>query len=240
MEEQVEKAETITISKRTLLFSILFPVVFALGLGSGYLLWGRNNSRVIVAEQPTPEVTFSDNVIRYDVPTDGDPSLGPDNAPITIIEFSDYECPYCQKWHLEVFKRLLAEYPDQVRFVFRDFPITSIHSNAVAAAEAANCAGEQGAYWQFNDALFSMKYGLGPNAYQTYAQELGLELAAFDECVQSRRHQQEVMDDFKYASELGVSSTPTFFINGLALIGAQPYEIFKQIIDKELAGEIPK
>jgi protein-disulfide isomerase len=142
---------------------VILPVVFALGLGTGYLLWGRN---IAPAEATTAKVQIPDNVRRYDVPTEGDPSIGPDDAEITLVEFSDYQCPFCKRWHDDVFARLLQEYPDQVRIVFRDLPITSIHPEAYPAAAAAHCAGEQGAYWQYHDALFSQKYGLGEAAYQ--------------------------------------------------------------------------
>lgn len=179
------------------------------------------------------------NIVRYDVPLDDDPTLGPEDAAITIIEFSDYECPFCQKWHQEVFDRLLASYPDQIRFVYRDFPLTSIHSNAVSAAEAANCAGDQGEYWEYHNALFGSEYGLGMDAYLQYATDIGLDVDAFTECVDSGRHAEEVQNDFEYAARLGVRSTPTFFINGIAIVGAQPFEVFQQVIDKEIAGEIP-
>ena len=219
-----------------LVWMVILPVVFALGLGTGYLLWGRN---IAPAEATTAEVQIPDNVRRYDVPTEGDPSIGPDDAEITIVQFSDYQCPFCKRWHDEVFARLLQDYPDQVRIVFRDFPITSIHPEAYPAAEAAHCAGEQGAYWQYHDALFSQKYGLGEAAYQKYAVELGLDTSAFAQCQTEDRYSSQISSDVDFASGLGISSTPTFFINGIALVGAQPYDVFKQVIDLELAGEIP-
>jgi protein-disulfide isomerase len=122
--------------------------------------------------------------------------------------------------------------------VYRDFPLFSIHPNAMPAAEAANCAYEQGSFWEFHDKLFGMELALSAEAYRQYAQDLGLDVDAFNECVETRRYQDEVQADYAYASELGVRSTPTFFINGIALVGAQPYEVFQQVIDKELAGEL--
>jgi len=241
---------TITL-RRGQLFAIVLPLVFLFGLGLGYLVWGRApaEAAVTAAEASSPGASEAQDqeaasstpqqVVRYDVPTDGDPALGPANAAITIIEFSDYECPYCQRWHAEVFERLMNTYADQVRLVYRDFPLTSIHPNAFAAAEAANCANEQGGFWNFHDRLFSMELGLSSQAYQQYARQLGLDEEAFKECLDSGRYQEEVQSDFDYAAELGVRSTPTFFINGIAVVGAQPYEVFQQIIDKELAGEIP-
>lgn len=215
---------------------LIYPAVFLLGLGAGWLIWGSNTSAAL----PDSQVNVDQNVKRTNVQTDDDPSLGPDNAPITIVEFSDYQCPYCTKWYTEVFNQLMTDYKGKIRFVYRDFPLYSIHPQSQSAAEAANCAGEQGAYWQFHDALFSEKYGLGTDAYNNYAKDLGLNTEQFSKCLSERRFKAEVEADFKYASKIGVSSTPTFFVNGLAVVGAQPYEVFKELIDKELAGEIPK
>jgi protein-disulfide isomerase len=212
-------------------------VFFLLGLGSGYLVWGRNAT--VAAAPPTAGVTIPEKVTRYKVSVDDDPSIGPADAPITLIEFSDYQCPFCTKWDNEVYARLLKEYGVKIRFVYRDLPLV-FHGDAQSAAEAADCAGEQGAYWKFHDALFSEKYGLGLDAYREYASDLGLDADALIACVNAGRYTNEVKADAAFAEGLGVSSTPTFFINGIAIVGAQPYEVFKQVIDLELAGKIPQ
>jgi protein-disulfide isomerase len=222
--------------QRPFVYSLLIPVIFVLGIGSGFLIWGRTPP---ANATPSALATATVQVRRYDVPVDDDPFLGPEDAAITIIEFSDYQCRFCKKWHDEVLDRMLANYPGQIRFVYRDFPLISMHPGAAPAAEAADCAGEQGSYWPFYQALFSMKYDLTTEAYQQYAAELGLDTQAFAECLADQRYESEVMGDYNYAVNLGVSSTPTFFINGIPIVGAQPYEVFKQIIDQELAGEIP-
>ena len=196
---------------------------------------GRENNPA--PNNPNPAGT--PRVHRYDVPVDDDPVLGSADAPITIIEFSDYECPYCKRFHNEVLPRLIKEYGDKIRFVYRDFPLSSMHSNSESAAEAANCAGEQNAYWQFSDKLFGGEFPLGKNAYLKYAEQLNLDMTTFGECLSSKRQHAEVMADLSYATQLGIRSTPTFFLNGIPIVGAQPYEVFKQVIDKELAGEIP-
>jgi protein-disulfide isomerase len=214
--------------KRQTLFSYLFlfiPVAFILGLLSGYLLWGSAS---------TPAVADAAEVKRVVVSTDGEPSLGPDDAPITIVEFSDYQCPYCTAWYQQTFSQLLAAYPDQIRFVYRDLPLP-MHSEAVPAAEAADCAGEQAAYWKFHDALFSDKYPLGRAAYEKYADELGLDTAAFKTCLDDHRYQAEVQSDAADAAQLGLSGTPSFVINGRIVVGALPFANFKSIIDEELA-----
>jgi len=253
-EESTEENPGNTITfKRSHLYTVLLPLAFVAGLTFGYIFWGRSepareSASPIAAEsvanqgqgqvapagaEPTPELR------RYDVPEDDDPVLGPAEAPITIIEFSDYECPYCQKWHLEVWPALQAEYGDQIRLVYRDFPLTSIHSNATPAAAAANCAREQDMYWEYNELLFDMKFNLGKSTYTRYAEELGLDIDAFTECLDSGRHVDEVEADYQYAVNLGIRSTPTFFVNGIPVVGAQPFESFKNLIDQELAGDLP-
>lgn len=233
---------TITL-QRWHIYALLMPLVFGLGLGAGYLIWGRlmveSVPETAAGATVTQDPAANPAVPRYDVPVDDDPAIGPDNAAITIVEFSDYECPYCRQWHSEVFTKLMEEYPEQVRLVYRDFPLSSIHPNAIPAALAANCANEQGKFWPFHERLFSMELGLSDQAYQDYATALGLNVQSFSECLESDRYQAEVEADYQFAAELGVRSTPTFFINGIAVVGAQPFEVFQQVIDKELAGEIP-
>lgn len=246
---------TITL-RRVHLYAIVMPFIFILGLGFGFLLrdWvplggspqiaaSRDSSSADPVPAPAQGGSQSSSeppqVVRYDVPIDDDPILGPADAPITIIEFSDYECPFCRRWHTEVYPLLLETYGDQIRFVYRDFPLESIHANAKPAAEAANCANEQGFFWDYHDKLFSMELGLSTDAYHEYASQLNMDADAFKECIDSGRFQQEVQTDFEFAANLGVRSTPTFFINGIAVVGAQPFDVFQQVIDRELAGEIP-
>lgn len=186
------------------------------------------------------QVEVPQEVKRYPVPEDDDPSFGSADAEITIIEFSDYECPYCRRWHQDTWPQIKEIYGDKVRLIYRDFPLESIHPNATPAAEAANCAGEQDRYEEFNEMLFTRDNPLNADTFESYAVEVGLDLASFQQCVSERRYQDEVQADLAYASELGVRSTPTFFVNGLAVVGAQPFEVFQQIIDLEMAGKIPK
>jgi protein-disulfide isomerase len=221
------------LKQRMLVLQIALPIVFLLGLGSGWLAWGRT-----APATPTSVVNIPADVRRYDIPVGDSPAMGAANAAITIVEFSDFQCPFCKQWYDDVLSRLMTDYKDQVRFVYRDFPLTTIHPQAQPAAEAAHCAGEQEAYWQFHNALFSNKYGLTEQAFQQYATELGLNMEAFNTCVSERRYKQTVTDNANFALTVDVQSTPTFFINGLMVVGAQPYDVFKQVIDKELAGEI--
>jgi len=242
----------IMIFKRSHVYAALLPLAFVAGLAFGYIFWGRESTAVTVtdpqgspiqvapeSEPPSAQNEQVQEVRRYEIPEDDDPVFGPETAPITIIEFSDFECPYCRKWHVEVWPRLLEAYPDQIRLVYRDFPLTNIHSNATPAASAANCAGDQDFYWEFNELLFSGRFSLNKTAYQAYAEELELDMDAFTDCLESGRYNSEVIADFEFAANLGVSSTPTFFVNGIPVVGAQPFEVFSQLIDQELVGEIP-
>jgi len=248
-EPTIEEPEETFAFKRSHFYAVVTVFAFAAGVLLGYVVWGMNpavsvgtgSQTAAQAGGPVVEapVTEEPQFVRYDVPSDGFPSIGPENAPITIIEFSDYQCPFCRRWHDEVYQPLLNAYPGQIRFVYRHLPLSSIHPDAQSAAEAAMCAGEQNAYWQFHEKLFS-DTSLGAGTYMQYAQELGLDSTSFEACISNNKYREAVLADNNFALDLGVRSTPTFFINGLAIVGAQPLDIFKQVIDKELAGEIPK
>lgn len=215
----------------------LLPIFFLLGFGSGWLIWGRDIGRqaAVVASEPNQQ----EQIQRVNVSLDDDPAFGPVDAAITIVEFSDYQCPFCQRWHQETFHALLDAYPGQIRFVYRDYPLYSIHPEAEPAAIAANCAYEQDKFWEFHELLFGGKLDLGRVAYISYAQELGMNATAFETCLNSGKYIAEVTADYQYGTQLGVNSTPTFFLNGIALVGAQPLSVFQSVIDMELAGQIP-
>jgi protein-disulfide isomerase len=250
-----EKQEETVTFKLSHFYSVLVLLAFAVGLLVGYMAWGRESGVApqIVVEQPqepAPTTQPSDGVVeapvtaqpqyvRYDIPTEGFPSLGPEDAPITIVEFSDYQCPFCRRFHDETYRNLLDAYPGQIRFVYRNLPLTSIHPEAFPSAVAAACANEQDAFWPYHDKLFSSDE-LSQDLYVQYATELELDVAAFQECLASDRHNDAINADSEFATNLGINSTPTFFINGLAVVGAQPLNMFQQVIDKELAGEIPQ
>jgi protein-disulfide isomerase len=160
------------------------------------------------------------------------PARGPENAPIELIEFSDFQCPYCQHAHPTV-KQVLDTYGNRVRLVYRNYPLPN-HPNARPAAEAAQCANEQGKFWPYHDRLFANPAKLGDADLKQSAAELGLDAARFNACVDSHKYKSVVDADIKDADAAGVSGTPAFFINGRTLSGAQPFEAFKRIIDEEL------
>jgi len=171
------------------------------------------------------------------VSADDDPSVGPANAPITIVEFSDFQCPYC-KLSVPTIKEILVKYPDKVRVVYRDSPGPN-HPHAQQAAEAAQCAGDQGKFWEYHDSLFERQApGAGWN-FTELAREVGLNQDVFATCLNTRRYREEVAKDLHDGLNLGVTNTPTFFINGRPLVGAQPFAEFQAVIDRLLKQQLP-
>lgn len=171
--------------------------------------------------------------LRFDVAAEGYPSLGPADAPVTIVEFSDFECPYCSRLAATL-KQVREQYPEQVRIVFRHFPLRSIHPNAQKAAEASLCAEDQGKFWEMHDRLFEQQQSLANETFLATARELNLDLEAFQQCLQSGRYAQEVQSDFLAGARTGISGTPSLFINGRKLVGAVSYEEIVQVIEEEL------
>ncbi|MEK6952940.1 MAG: DsbA family protein, partial [Nanoarchaeota archaeon] len=172
-----------------------------------------------------------------DVSVDDDPILGKEDAPVTIVEFSDYQCPFCGRFEKDTFPTLKEEYIDtgKVKLIFRDFPLTSIHPYAQKAAEASECADEQGKFWKYHDKLFENQEALTVDDLKKYADDLNLNNNKFENCLDSDSMKEEVKKDTDDGINYGVTGTPAFFINGIILEGAQPFENFKQIIDEELA-----
>jgi protein-disulfide isomerase len=162
-----------------------------------------------------------------------DPSQGPANAPVTIIEFSDFQCPFCLRV-MPTLKRVRETYGDKVRIVWKDFPLTSIHPQAFKAAEAGNCAREQGKFWEYHDQLFANQQALQPEYLKKYAADAGLDASKFNACLDTARYSDRVQEQMGIGTGLGVGSTPSMFINGRLVSGAQPYETFVSVIDEEL------
>jgi protein-disulfide isomerase len=160
------------------------------------------------------------------------PSKGPADAPVEIIEFSDFECPFCLSAFPTV-NRIVATYGDRVRLVYRHFPLAN-HPRARPAAEASQCADEQGKFWPFHDRLFADQTRLGDADLKQHAAELGLDTAQFNACYDSQKYRADVEADIDAGTAAGVSGTPAFYINGRMLSGAQPFEVFQRIIDEEL------
>jgi protein-disulfide isomerase len=177
--------------------------------------------------------------VRLDVPRAavaipaGAPSTGPADAPVTIVEFTDYQCPYCH--HAQaVVDQLLSRYSGRIRFVHLDFPLDG-HPGAVPAARAARCAGEQGRFWEYHRDLMTAPGSLDAADLARRADALRLDRSSFDACVSSARHDTAIHASFRQGEELGVSGTPAYFVNGRLVAGARPIESFTEIIDEELA-----
>lgn len=171
---------------------------------------------------------------RYTVPTSAkDPVRGNPAAAVTIVEFSDYQCPFCARVN-PTLDRIRQTYGDRVKIVFKDFPLPN-HLEAPKAAEAAHCAGEQRKYWEMHDAIFANQRNLHIPSLKQTARAIGLDGSAFDACLDSGKYAGLVQEGLALGSKMGVNSTPTLYVNGRPVIGAMPFDVFKQVIDEELA-----
>lgn len=162
-----------------------------------------------------------------------DPIKGPKDAKVTIVEYSDFQCPFCSRGAAAM-TQVAEAYKDKVRIVFRDNPLP-MHNRAVQAAEAAQCANEQGKFWEFHDKLFGNQQGMSDDDFKKHATDLGLNVDAFTACYTSGKFKADVQNDMKEGGQAGVTGTPAFFVNGRFVNGAQPFEAFKTIIDDELS-----
>ena len=192
-----------------------------------YLQGLRGRSQVtVLLQEPTSA--------RYEVSGERGFARGPKDAPVTIVEFSDFQCPFC-KTATATIKQVLDKYPGKVRLVFRDYPLASLHPQAPKAHEAARCAGDQAKFWEYHDVLFERSPKIAPQDLKQYAQELKLNATAFDQCLDSGKYTAEVDKDFQEGVGLGLTGTPSFFINGKQIVGAQPLAAFQRVVDGELA-----
>jgi protein-disulfide isomerase len=187
-----------------------------------YLSRLRSRDKVVVLLAPPRSV----------VPIDPARVRGPLNAPITIVEFSDFECPYCGRVE-GTLRQLVSRYPTQIRLAYRDFPL-DFHPRAEPAAEASRCALAQGKYWPYHDLLFDNQQHLESGDLSNYAGRLDMNAKRFEECIQQRTYAAEVQHDLDEGRKLGVTGTPAFFINGVLLAGAVPVDEFVRLIDREL------
>ena len=181
----------------------------------------------------TFKVTTTLDPLRTDVATEGHPAHGPANAPVTLVEFADFECPYCGGLY-PTLKLVGTNYADKVRFVFRQLPLSNIHPHAQKAAEASLCANEQQRFWEFHDSLFGDQAHLDVPSLQERAKTLKLDTAQFNACLDSGKMAAAIDKDREAAVKAGVSSTPTMFINGRLLPGNRTYAEIREIIEDEL------
>ena len=187
----------------------------------------RSQAKIVVNLKPPP-------ILRVDVAVDGAPFKGPAKAPVTIVEFSDFHCPFCRRI-LPTLAQLESRYGEKIKLVFRDFPIENLHPGAAKAHEAARCASEQGKFWPYHDKLFASPPKSSPEILKGLAKEVGLDMSAFETCFDAGKYQAAVKKDIEEGQRVGVTGTPAFFINGRLVSGAQPLDAFARVIDDELA-----
>ena len=257
-------SEDVVIKKsafKKLLVGVISAVVVSAFLG-GYVLGAETAEpekilirdaedviRSLQTQQSTQSSLSTNSPSLISISLDDDPVKGNLNAPITIVEFSDFQCPFCAKFHSTTLPQLQANYIDsgKVKFVYRDFPIQSIHPNAVPAALASECADEQGMFWEYHDLVFENQkkwQGLSGSAmidtFEQYALELGLNTSDFNTCFESGKYVDEVKKDLQDGVSYGVAGTPGFFIGNdelgyVKIIGAQPYPVFERLIEDQIA-----
>lgn len=220
--------------------SAVLGLILIISLGMNINLYGSpsETDTDIVVDKPVnlgAAAVADTGQNKIAVSPEDDASIGPANAPVTIIEFSDYQCPFCARVEPTV-KQILETYKGKVRFVYRDFPL-SFHQNAQKAAEATECADEQSKFWEYHDLLFEKQSewsSSGVAKLKEYASSLGLNTGQFEKCLDSGKYSAEVKKDFEDGQNAGVSGTPAFFVNGVAIVGAQPFNVFEQAIEQEL------
>jgi len=193
----------------------------------------RPDARAQAAAQPHP--TPKSDTTVWKIPVEGSPISGAPDALVTLVEFSDYQCPFCSRAHATI-QQVQRDYGSRLRVVMKEFPLTTIHPMARGAALAALAAGAQGKYWEMHDKLFANQRALDPASLEGYARELGLDLVRFKADLASPRSAEVIERDVDLGSGVGVSGTPAVFINGRRLAGgAVPLENFKALIDEEMA-----
>ena len=183
---------------------------------------------------PPPSITLDDDEV-----------MGRPEAKVALVEFSDFQCPYCRRFHNQTFPKLKESYIDsgKIRYIFRDFPLEQLHPQAIKASIAANCAGQQGKYWDMHHALYTNQNRIGPDLFTELAQSLELDLLAFETCLEDPAQKEEVEKDLAYGKSLGVRGTPHYFIGRIEgdklvdvkrVSGAQSYQAFANVIDSLL------
>jgi len=232
--------DNVVISRTTVNNVVIAVVFFALGMLISGLTSSGSTVDEAAIEAAVESVLIDAGIIQppadMAILVDDDPFIGPENAPIIIVEFSAYACPYCGRHYNETLVPLLENYGQYIRYVYRDFP--SINPDvSYPASLAANCAREQGMFWEYHEQLFVNQSAVAQagEAYMTQlASQVGLEMDAFSTCVVEQRYLQEVNDDFNTGVAMGVTGTPSFYINGQQHSGARPYAYFETVIQREL------
>ena len=248
--------ETITVKKSTMrnLTMVVVVLLVAVSFAGGYIIGGAGKvasgtlqaAGGTVVQQPTQQAPQQQQQVpagRVQVSADDDPFLGDANAKVTIIEFSDFQCPFCSRFFTQAEQQIINDYvkTGKAKFVYRDFPLDSIHPQANPAANAAECAKEQSKFWEYHDKIFQNQASLSDASYKQWAKEVGMNEQQFSGCYDTKKYDAEVQKDFQDGVAAGVSGTPTIFIGSDAkgyvkIVGAQPYTAIKPTIEAELNG----
>ena len=232
------KEITITINLQTLVL-VIISLMIGYAFGVYFPITGRVVEKGIekLPEKPLPEEEERVKIVGLE----GRPYLGNKNAKVIMVEFSDFQCPFSKRAFERNFPRIKEEYIDKGKLVyyFFDFPL-AFHEQATIAAIAARCAGEQGKFWEMHDLLFEKQEEWSgkedaKEIFKKYAKQIGLNEEQFNSCIDNEKYKDKVQADYNYGSRIGIRGTPTFFINGKKIVGAQPYEKFKQAIEEELS-----
>lgn len=226
MEENVTKTK----SERNpwLYTTIVLGILLVASLGINYQI----NANIIAGLTAKPAAVVEEAPAVTTAYIKGDA-----NAPVKIVECSEFQCPYCKRYIDQTYGTILENYVDtgKASYEFRHFPL-SFHQYAQKAAEATECAGEQGKFWEYHDILFANQANLDADSLKAYAVNLGLDATKFDTCLDSGKYEDKITEDMNYCAGKGVSGTPSFIINGQLLVGAQPYSAFQQVIESALSG----
>ncbi len=225
-----------TTSKKDFFFGLVSGIAILAVIGLIVAGMYFNQDKDLLATLPTAEATPPSPTQPAQVEvSSGENTRGSSNGPVTIVEFSDFQCSFCSRFH-PTLQQILNDYPTQVTWAYRHFPLDQIHPSARPAAEASECAAEQNKFWEFADGLFENQAKLGESFYSELALELGLNTAQFDDCVSSRKYKDKVEADYQAGIAAGVGGTPASFVNGRLVSGAVPYEQVKALIEQALSG----
>lgn len=240
----MKKEETITMKKSTIwqLATGILAVLFIVSLSTGG--FGKECGSAVVDNNAgiQPSVPTGAGLVDAADYVDDDPVLGDSDAPVTIVEFSDYQCPYCARFRAQTLDLIKENYIDtgKVKFVYRDFPLSSIHPMAQKAAEASECADDQDMFWEYHDKIFEGQRSLSIDSLKQWASELGLNTGQFNTCLDSGKYESEVKNDLSDGSAAGGRGTPFFLVGNIPLSGALPFDDpsaridFKRAIESQL------
>ena len=250
--------------KRSTFNSLIIGIIIVTGIAAffaGSFVSNLNSEQVSQKELENAIAELELKILEKQLPTnqpnipleisvDNDPIIGNPDAPITIIEFSDFQCPFCARFHIQTLPTIMEEYIEKgnVKLVFRDFPLQSIHPNAVPASVAAECANEQGKFKQMHDMLFekqkewsNLETVYAIDLFNQYSEQINLEQEQFTSCLSTAKYVKEIQNDLNDGRSYGITGTPGFFIGNqeigfVELKGAQPFESFKKVIDSQLGN----